>query len=405
MLILKVAFRNILRQKRRTVLTVLTMFGGFTLAAISISWSDGTYSYIIDMFTRNKLGHIQVHKKGYMDKPSLYNTVREYEEIGKRIAEIKGVVSWAPRIYAAGLAAVKEKSAGVQIIGIDPEREETTTRFSKKIVEGREFSKKYPYGVLLGKGLAGILKAGVEDEIALISQGADGSMANDLYLVKGIIDSGDPVSDRMSLYLHIEDAQEFLVLYGCAHEIAITVDDLRSVGRLTEEIKITLDDEKLSVEPWQEFAKEFYNAMKADQKGMWITLLIIILIVSVGVFNTVLMSVLERRREYGLLKALGTKPYQVAQLIIYEVCIMVIISFSIGIPVGLLVNYLLSLRGIPLPEAFTYGGVQFSRMYTEINMRSFYIPGITIIVSAIVIALFPAISAMRTDPAKTMRMH
>ena len=91
-MLLKIAFRNLLRQKRRTALTLLTMFGGFTLAAVSIGWSDGTYSYIINMFTRNRLGQIQVHKKGYLDQPNIYKSIHNYAEVGERIQEVKGIL-------------------------------------------------------------------------------------------------------------------------------------------------------------------------------------------------------------------------------------------------------------------------------------------------------------------------
>ena len=103
---LKMAYRNVLRQKRRTLLTVLTMLGGFTLASISIAWSDGAYNFVIDLFTRARLGHIQVHGQGYLDKPTLYNTINDFETVGRQIGDVEGVVSWTPRLFSAGLAAV-----------------------------------------------------------------------------------------------------------------------------------------------------------------------------------------------------------------------------------------------------------------------------------------------------------
>ena len=143
-MIVKIAFRNALRQRRRSVLTALTMFGGFVLAAISIGWSDGSYSYIIEMFTRNRLGHIQVHKKGYLDRPSLYKTIDGYRLAGSKIQGLKGVEAWAPRLYSAGLVSVKEKSATVQVIGIDPDLEQEATRFNKKITQGTYFRASHP---------------------------------------------------------------------------------------------------------------------------------------------------------------------------------------------------------------------------------------------------------------------
>ncbi len=404
-MMLKIALRNTLRQRRRTILTALTMFGGFTLAAFSIGWSDGSYSYIINMFTRNRLGQIQVHKKGYLDRPSIYKTIDNYQKVGEKIQEVKGVESWAPRLYSAGLASIGDKTAGVQIIGIDPAMENETTRFNKKIVEGRAFFPDSSHQTILGKGLAKILNARLGDEVVIVSQAADGSIANDLYKLVGLVSSGDEISDRMSFYLPLREAQDLLVLNGRIHEIVIVADKLKEVGAVTQRIRQKLDDPKLEIEPWQVFAKSFYNAMKADQQGMWIMLFVIILIVAVGVLNTVLMSVLERRREYGLLKAVGTKPAQIVYLVLAEINIIAIASIIIGAGLSTLINYLLSFHGITLPQAFTYGGIEFKTMYTEVNARSLYIPAITVFISAIFISIFPAIKAARTEPAKAMRTH
>ncbi|MFB0565791.1 MAG: ABC transporter permease [Candidatus Aminicenantaceae bacterium] len=405
MLILKMAFRNILRQRRRTILTGLSMMIGFVLAVIFIGWSDGAYNNIIDTFTRNRLGHIQIHEKTYLDRPSLYKTIDEASNIDKTLDNTKSIQSWSHRLYSAGLASVGEKSAGVQIIGIDPLKETKTTQFNTKIIEGRNFSPLPSKEVIIGKGLAEILKAKVDDEIVIISQAADGSIANDLYKIIGLSSSGDDISDRVSFYLHIRDAQELLVLEGRIHEIAITVKKLGDVTKinslLTEKIKVP----ELSVATWQVFAKAFYDAMKADQAGMWWMLIIIVIIVAVGVLNTVLMSVLERRREYGVLKAVGTKPSHIIRLVLLEVIILAIFCLIIGTGLGLAANSFLSTHGISYGQAFTYGGMKFETMYAEVNVRSFTIPAVTVFISAILVSLFPAIKAAKTEPAKTMRIH
>ena len=118
MMMLKIAFRNIFRQKRRTVLTALSMFGGFVLAAFFIGWSDGMYNRIIDMFTRNRMGHIQIHEKGYLDRPTLYKTVDNFPEMEKLLKETEDVESWAPRLYSAGLVSVGEKTARAPISSV-----------------------------------------------------------------------------------------------------------------------------------------------------------------------------------------------------------------------------------------------------------------------------------------------
>jgi putative ABC transport system permease protein len=400
--VLKIAIRNMFRQKRRTALTSLTMLGGFVLAAVSIGWSDGTYSNIINMFTSDRLGQIQVHRAGYLDEPSSYDRIQDYGKIGQVIQTVEGVEEWAPRVYTAGLVSMGDKTAGAQLIGMDPEREEAATGFSRKVIEGKPLSNA-PYEALLGKGLARILGARVGDGIVLLTQAADGSMANDVFNVTGLVDTGDATSDRLGLYLNLADAQKFLVIGEEVHEIIIIVDDLKQVPEIVQSIRDRLDDPDLEVLPWQEFASSFYKAMKADQQGMWIMLFIIILIVAVGVLNTVLMSVLERRREYGLLKAIGTRPAMIVHLVLMELLVLVLISVSLGGILSLGVNWAISIHGIPMPLKVTYGGIEFDRMYSEINARSLYIPAVTVILSALLVGFFPALKAARTEPARAMR--
>jgi ABC-type lipoprotein release transport system permease subunit len=381
------------------------MFGGFVLAAFFIGWADGTYNNIIDTFTRCNLGHVQIHEKTYLDKPSIYKTIDNLPGIEENLQTTKKVTSWAPRLFSAGLVSVKDKSAGTRIIGIDPEKENRTTKFAEKVVKGRILSNAPDHEAILGKGLAKILKADIEDEIVVLSQGADGSIANDKFKIVGILDSGDEISDRASFYLHLQDAQELLVLEGRVHEVAITVNHLSHVDKVIGTLREKVNDPRLAVDPWQVFAHSFYVAMNADKEGMWIMLVIIVLVVAVGVLNTVLMSVLERRREYGVLKAVGTKPGQIIKMVLAEVNILAVVCIILGAGVALLLNYILSIHGITLPDPISYGGMKFQHMQAEINARSFYIPAITVLLIATLVSLFPAFKAAKTEPAKSMRIH
>ncbi|MCE2416114.1 ABC transporter permease [Candidatus Poribacteria bacterium] len=404
-MILKIAFRNIFRQKRRTILTALAMIVGFTLLSITIGLSDGAYGGIIEMFTRNRTGHIQVHRAGYLDKPSLYETIDGYAAIGETIQRTAGVEAWTPRVYAAGLGSVGEKSTAVQVIGIDVARETQATRFDKKVIEGSVLAETASHEAVIGKGLAKIISGTVGSEIVIFSQGADGSIANDVYKIVGIAESGDDATDRVACYLHIEDAQELFVLDGRIHEIVVIVSNINHVSKITDALEARLNNSTLEVSPWQVVAKSFYRAMKTDQQGDAISRWVIMFIVAIGVLNTVLMSVLERTREYGVLKAIGTKPTQIFWLVVCEVIIITIGSICVGVPLGVLANYLLSISGITYPEAITYGGMKFTTLYAEVNVRCLIIPAITVMVSATIVSLFPAIKAARIMPAKAMRTH
>ena len=273
------------------------------------------------------------------------------------------------------------------------------------MIEGSTLGEIPSHEAVIGKDLAKIVSATVGSEIVIVSQGADGSIANDLYKIVGIAESGDDITDRVACYLHIEDAQELLVLEERVHEIVVIVLNINQVDKITSAIETHLNDSTLDVAPWQVVAKSFYRAMRTDQQGDAISRLVIMLIVAIGVLNTVLMSVLERTREYGVLKAVGTKPVQIFWLVICEVVIIALGSICVGTLLGILVNYLLSIYGITYPEEITYGGMKLKTLYAEVNVRCLVIPAITVMLSAAIVSLFPAIKAARILPAKAMRTH
>jgi ABC-type lipoprotein release transport system permease subunit len=259
--------------------------------------------------------------------------------------------------------------------------------------------------VLLGRGLSNILQAETGDSAVVVSQAADGSIANEIYRIQGIVESGDQAQDRMAFYLHLQEAQQLYVLPNQVHEILVIADGINNLRELTQRIDEQLSNDELTVSPWMEVAKSFYQAMQADKQGMWIMLFVIILIVAIGVLNTVLMSVLERTREYGALKAMGTRPLEIFRMVVFEVAILAIFSIILGSIIGSAMNYVLSIYGISMGETVTMGGIEFSKMFTEVNLRTIIIPGITVLFTAILVGIFPAIKAARIAPAKAMRMH
>ena len=177
------------------------------------------------------------------------------------------------------------------------------------------------------------------------------------------------------------------------------------VPKITAAIEAQINDTTLEVSPWQVVAKSFYRAMQADRQGDFIGRMSIMLIVAIGVLNTVLMSVLERTREYGVLKAMGTKPGQIFGVVVAEVAFIALGSIFIGALFGAGLNYLLSIYGISLPQEFSYGGIVFQTMYAAVTVRSLAIPAVTVLISAVLVSLFPALRAARIAPASAMRTH
>ena len=404
MLIIKIAFRNIFRQKRRSLFTALTMIGGFVLAAFCFGIADGIYGDVIDLFTRNSIGHVQVHAPGYRQKESIYKTISGYDSLFQKIKSVKGVEQYTPRLYASGLVSVGEESNVAIIVGIDPLLENQATNFNKKIITGDPLTRKSAGTILLGKGLAKNLKALPGDSLVIVSQAADGSIANDLYTIAGIVQSGNREFDRIAMYMRMEDAQELFVLYGQIHEIIVIGENSSEAQALSETLASLLGND-YDVAPWQEIAKTFYKSMKADVGGMYVMLIILMIVVAISILNTVLMAVLERQREYGILKAVGTRPSQILSLILWEMGILSLLSIGVSIVLAFIVNYLFSLHGLQLPEPYYYGGMEFSHFRTVVNAKSFYVPALTIFGATLLVSVFPALKAARTEPAATMRIH
>lgn len=400
----RLAIRNVFRQQRRSLFTVLTMVGGLTLSAVTLGWIDGSYNYLIDLFTRNITGHLQVHAAGYLDRPSLYLTVDGYDSVGRVIERAKGAAAWAPRLYTAGLLSLGDRSTAVEIIGVDPAREQATLGFAARVKRGRPLAGAPAGQAVIGTGLAGILKADLDSTVVVVSQAADGSIANDQYRVCGIIETGDEQADRMSFYLHLGDAQRLLALEGRVHELIAVAGRRGQTDRLIGELRQRLEGRNLDIQPWQVIAKAFYQSMKADERGHTVILLVVMLIVAVGVLNTVLMSVLERTREYGVLRAVGTRPGQIFRMVVAEVLVLALVSVAVGTLLGMAGNWLLSLRGIKFPPT-DIGGITFDTMKGEISARSVYLPGLLVLLSSLLVSIFPARRAARIEPAKAMRMH
>lgn len=403
-MIIKMALRNIFRQRRRSILTALMMIGGTGLCAVSLGLVGGMYGNIIDMFTRTHTGHIQIHKQGYLKRPSLYKTIDHADDLMARIQSMPHVESMVPRVYSASLAFVGTKTAASILTGVAPYQEAASMSLEKKVEKGEYLSRTAANEVLLGSGIADILKVNPGDEIALIGQAADGSIANDLFIVKGILAKGSML-DKMNCYMHIETAQSFMALGSRIHEIAILLDDQDYSRSTALAIQHELNDSSLDVEPWQVVESQFYKAMQADLKGNNITMAVIIAIVAIGVLNTVLMSILERTREFGVLRALGTRPKSVFSLILFETGYLALLSITVGIIIGLATNYYLSLHGIKLPEPIEYGGMHWDTMTARITAATLWVPAVVTFFSALLVSVVPAVRAARITPVKAMSAH
>ena len=406
MLLLKLAIRNIFRQRRRSLLTALSMSGGYVLCAIAFSVSEGSYNNAIRFFTLDHTGHVQIHKGNYLRRPRLHKTIDDPAALSETLDNNDNIEHHTLRVFAPALAYSDTDNTQVNVIGVDPTREKRTSRLAKKVTSGNYISDKVNpdsyYSAMIGTGIATSLNISIGDELILISQGADGSVANDIYIVGAIVGNKDSL-DKSSVFLPLDAAQEFLSMQGKIHEVAILLKDESKSREFAASLQKQLPE--LSIDPWQIVEETFYMTMQADQQGMQAMLFIIIFIVFIGVLNTVLMSVLERTREFGVLKAIGTRPKTIVSLITLETALLSMMSFFVGLVFAIPIIAWFAFVGIELPEPVDFGGVQLRFFTGEISTYVFATPLAWIMFFALLVCIPAGIRAGRILPTQAMGSH
>ncbi|MBT7335283.1 MAG: ABC transporter permease [Gammaproteobacteria bacterium] len=406
MLTLKLAYRNILRQRRRSLLTALSMAGGYMLFVFSMSLLEGSWSNVVDIFTLDHTGHIQVHKDDYAKRPKIHKTIENPAVVETTLKNHEDVTGWAPRVYSSALAYGGNKTSIARIFGIDPELEPTVTRILQKVSAGQYFSAQPNadgyFPAMIGRGLANSLRLDVGDEIVLISSGADGSIANDIFIITAII--GNTTSfDRLGVFLPLTVAQEFLSIGGEVHEFALLARNKHDNEQLAVELQSLMPS--LNVSPWQQIEATFYRTMQSDKQGNYFTMALIVFIVFIGVLNTVLMSVLERTKEFGVLKSIGCRPSELVKLIFIETVMLASISISVGLALILPVIVWFTEVGIKLDISVDMGGVVFDTMKGDLSAYVVFMPMGFMLLTAALISLPPGLRAARILPRVALGSH
>ncbi len=387
-------------------MTALSMAGGYILFVFSMSLLEGSWSNVVDIFTLDHTGHIQVHKDDYAKRPKIHKTIENPTVVETTLKNHEDVTGWAPRVYSSALAYGGNKTSIAQIFGIDPELEPTVTRILQKISAGKYFSAQPNadgyFPAMIGRGLANSLKLDVGGEIVLISSGADGSIANDIFIITAII--GNTTSfDRLGVFLPLTVAQEFLSIGGEVHEFALLARDKHDNEQLAAELQSLMPS--LKVSPWQQIEATFYRTMQSDKQGNYFTMALIVFIVFIGVLNTVLMSVLERTKEFGVLKSIGCRPSELVKLIFIETVMLASISITVGLALILPVIAWFTEVGIKLDISVDMGGVVFDTMKGDLSAYVVFMPMGFMLLTAALISLPPGLRAARIQPRVALGGH
>lgn len=405
-LLLKLAWRNIWRNKRRSILTLAAVTFATLLAIGMRGVQLGTYALNIRTVVELFSGYIQIQQKDYQDNPSLNKSFRYNETLKKEIENSKNVLAYTPRVYADGLISFKDVSLGGAIIGLDPANEKKVTKFTQNIESGKFFTSDSSNEIVVGKKLLHNLDANVGDTIVVLAQGYDGSLGNQKFIISGSINMGGQEMDAAMIFMGLKTAQNLLGLSNRVNAVAVKITSLDEVNESVESIKKNLSSTNLSVLGWKKVNPELEQSIQLDNVSGILFLGILIVIVAFGILNTVLMSVTERFREFGVVLAIGMPQKKLVDLVYLETIIITVLGLILGNILGYFVNYYFVLNPISFGEEMKkiYEVYHFlPRMESSLNPSIFIYVSLSIFVVSIISCIYPAIKVFKLEPLKGIR--
>ncbi|MCP4698032.1 MAG: ABC transporter permease [Gammaproteobacteria bacterium] len=392
--ILRLAWRNIWRQSRRSGLTMAAFTFASGLLVFMVTLQLGMYDMMIDNNLKVLTGHFQVQRSGYLKKPKMRSTIADARQLAEKLRQINGIVEIAARAQGFVLLASEERTYGVQAFGVETAYEGNLSSIPGRIQNGRFLSGDNAQELIIGEALARNLKVKVGDELSLLGSGRDGSIAAAVLPVVGIFNSGMPEIDRGLIEIPLITFQEIFSMGNTAHVLAGMVknlDNLETVlARVHSEIPLKAE---LSVLDWNTLVPGLLQMVQADMVGAWFVYGCLIMIVTFSILNTFMMAVLERTREFGIMLALGAKPMFIGKLVMLEALLLTLLGLAIGMAIGTAVTLYFYFYGFSLAgmEEMTAQYGLTGAVRPKLSVSAFTLgPGV-ILLFTMIASLYPAL--------------
>jgi ABC-type lipoprotein release transport system permease subunit len=409
----RIGWRNVGRHPKRTILTALGLAVGYGAVVFMIGWANGLVAEMVENATGLMSGQIEVHDSEYRPERSIYDTLGgrdgvDFAALMDRIAEDERTVGVAPRVFAAGLVSSGEATTAGQLMGIDPARETSVTRFLEGLTEGR-LPEPGRNEMAIGSEMARQLEVRIGGELVVVAPGADGSMGNDLYTVSGIYTTGLVELDATNAVLPLTDLQALVVLEPSRiHEIVVATTDPFLADEMAASVAASLgaDDLGMEVVSWSELNPTILEFSVLMDSFYLVIYVFVFGIAIFGVANTMLMATYERRREIAVMLAMGAVPGAIVKSILYEAAVMGLLSLVIGVAISL--PPMLWWYAAPADLSWLYGDMTLQGVLLRPVMRVTLEPAswvgaaVALFATALLAALYPAWRASRVPPADTL---
>ncbi|MBY5937257.1 FtsX-like permease family protein [Marinobacter nauticus] len=403
---LRLALGNLRANRRRTGITLLSLTVG--VAGLVFLWAfiDGINAQMINNMTGYVTGDLKIHARGFHDDREMNIALPEQWNLPPGVADTEGVAAAAPRLSGHALVSLSDISRAMQVSGVEPAGEKKVTRLDHSLVAGRYLQTGNE--ILLGAGAALALDAAVGDELALVVQAADGSIGADRFTVVGLFETGVKRIDGLVAQIPLEAAQELYALRGRVTEVAARVDDPDQLPMVIDRLQEQLQARQIEVLGWPELMPSLVQMMDFHNAVAYIVIFVVFVVVAAGIANTILMSVMERGREFGVMMAVGTSGSRIVQLVLLETSLMALAGYALGLALGLAVTAYFASSGLDFTAYIkamdTMPGLS-GIVYPTTSPDRWAIIGLVVIVVALLAAVVPAWIASRHTPLEAMDAH
>ena len=403
--LIKISWRNIWRNRTRTLVIIIALVLGLMGAIFSASVRMASEQQQFEDTVENQISHIQIHHPEFIANPEAYYRIPRGKNISNEINARDDVIRAAPRTVLDGMAASANMNEGIRIKGVEPEAEAKTTGLDELIEEGSYFTEESRLpSILIGERLAEKLNAEVGSRLVLTFQDIEGEIVSSSFRVEGLYSITSRRFEERMVFVKTSEINDLIGDAEAVTEIAVLLDDHDKYRDVAGELEKAYPDMK--VRHWADLDPTLFYALEVLDQVLILLVAIIIMGVSFGLLNTILMSILERVRELGILMAVGMKKARVFSMIVMESAMVSLIGGAVGLILSFAMVRILNIYGIRVPggeglEDFGYASV----IYPEIDTVFYFQSGMVVIIFAILASIYPAWKAIRLQPAEAVRQE
>ena len=401
----KMAWRNIWRNKRRSLITMASIVFSTLLALLMRSMQEGTYGLMVDSVVGSYTGYIQVSGQGFRDDRTLDRSIEYTPELTALLEGHPNVSHQLPRMESFALASAGRYTRGVMVTGVDPQAEDAFTGLAGRVRQG-QYLTQGDGGAMVGSRLARYLGLGMGDTLVLLGQGYQGVSAAGLFPIRAIVEIPSIELDNSLVYLTLSDAQHFFNAYHRVTSVAIDLHNPEAINATQRELKALLDAQTYDVERWDQILTELVQMIESDRISGVLMLYILYIVIGFGVLGTLLMMAAERRREFGMMMAVGMRRTRIAAMLALEILFLTLTSLVASFALGIPMLYYFYLNPMPLTGEMasmmeSYGWEPILPFALEYGFMLEQV--ITVSVIALVAGAVPVINTLRLRLMRALR--